>query len=75
MSTEALVSVERLVRVETKMDVLLAQGEQLRLDHEHRLRKVETDVTELKVRAALVAGGIGTVTGAVTAIIAHLIGA
>lgn len=68
-------SVERLVRVETKMDLLLTQGEQLRIDHETRLRTVETAVTELKVRAALVAGSTGTGAGILTAVVAHFIGA
>jgi dihydrodipicolinate synthase/N-acetylneuraminate lyase len=74
VSTEALVSVERLVRVETKMDLLLDQGERLRIDHENRLRTVELAVTELKTRAALVAGSIGTATGVLTALVAHFIG-
>jgi hypothetical protein len=63
---------ERLVRVETKLDVLLTQGEQLRLDHETRLRAVERLVTELKVRSALLATGTGTGAGIVTAVIARL---
>lgn len=76
MSTEDadVASSERLVRVETKMDILIGQGEQLRIDHENRLRVIEMAVTELKVRAAVVAGSIGTGAGALTALIAHLIG-
>lgn len=74
MSTEALVSVERLVRVETKMDLLLKQGEQLRVDHETRLRTVEQAVTELKIRSTLIGAGTGTGAGILTAVIAHFVG-
>lgn len=77
MSAEDVAEVvnTRLVRVETKMDVLIQQGERLSLDHEARLRTLEADVSGLKVRATLVATGAGTGSGVLAAIIAQLVGA
>jgi hypothetical protein len=44
-------------------------------DHEVRLRAVEVAVSEIKTRVALVAGGVGSLTGVATAILVHFLGA
>jgi hypothetical protein len=43
-------------------------------DHETRLRLVEVAVTQLKTRVAIVAGGTGTASGILAAVIAHFVG-
>jgi hypothetical protein len=76
MTMEMEVAVnERLVRVETKLDVLLSDLGPRHTDHETRIRALTSDLAVLKTKVAVVAGGFGTVAGVVTSIIAHLIGA
>lgn len=71
---------ERLVRVETKLDSfeskldkLIATLEPRQLEHDARLRAVETSLAEVRVRIALVAGGTGTAGGLVASILALLV--
>lgn len=66
---------ERLVRVETKLDILIADIAPRHSDHETRIRATETAVAEIRTRIALIAGGTGTAGGIVTAVLAHFIGA
>lgn len=73
---------ERLVRVETKLDLLISSLEPRHSDQEARLREqdirlraVEVAVSEIRTRVTLVAGGTGTAGGVIAAILAHLIGA
>jgi len=73
---------ERLVRVETKLDLLISSLEprhseqEARLrEHDVRLRAVEVAVSEIRTRVTLVAGGLGAGTSAIVALLAQLIGA
>ncbi len=59
---------ERLVRVETKIDLLLADIAPRHVDHENRIRKLEAKVYVAAGFAAASGGGLG-------ALIAHLTGA
>ena len=65
----------RLVRVETKLDMLIERIEPRHTDFEAKLRQVELDVSALKQRVALVSGGTGALSGVLTAVLAHFIGA
>lgn len=74
---EAMIS-ERLVRVETKLDLLISNieprhraTEDRAQEHDGRLRAVEQAVAEVRTRVALMAGGTGGASGVVTALIAH----
>lgn len=87
-SEEVLEVQERLVRVETKLDGLTDMlrarhsdddaryrlAEERQRLHEDRTRLLETAMAEVKVRVALVAGGISFVTGVASAIIVRLVG-
>lgn len=64
---------ERLVRVETKLDVLLADLGPRHTDHETRIRVLTNDLAVLKTKVALVSGAFGTAAGVVTSLIAQLI--
>jgi hypothetical protein len=69
---ERLVTLEVLLReVLRRLDSEVAPRA---TDQEIRLRGIESTVTELKVRSALVAGGVGTGAGILTALVTHLIG-
>ena len=60
---------ERLVRVETKLDVLL-QGMPTQIaGHDERIRSLEATVTALKVKVGLISGGTGA--GALAALITY----
>lgn len=62
---------DRLVRVETKLDLLIDGLVPRQADHEVRLRAVELAVAQLKIRAAIVASGSGAAGGVFTALLAH----
>lgn len=62
---------DRLVRVETKLDLLIDGLVPRQTDFEIRLRAVELAVAQLKVRVAIVAGGSGAASGILTALLAH----
>lgn len=66
---------DRLVRVETKLDLLIAELHPRHSDHEARIRALEVALSDVKVRVALVAGGTGTVASVITAVLAHYLGA
>lgn len=66
---------ERLVRVETKLDVLIADLGPRHTDHETRIRALSDEVAVLKTKAAVVSGTFGLLAGTAASIVAHLIGA
>lgn len=74
MSASEEVMSERLVRIETRLDLLIQRLDPMHTDHETRLRHLEAAVTEIKVRVALVSSLIGTAAGVLSAVVVRLIG-
>lgn len=66
---------DRLVRVETKLDILIADLGPRHLDHESRLRALERDMAMLKTKVAFWSAGLGTAAGVVTTLVVNLISA
>lgn len=77
-----LTSRDRLTRVETKLDILIADLTPRHRDNDdrhratdQRLRDVDVAISEIKTRIAIISGIAGTAGGVIAAIVARFIGA
>jgi hypothetical protein len=68
-------TVERLVRVETKLDILIADLGPRHSDMEGRLRKTESTLANVQQRVGMISTGIGGLAGIASALIVHFLGA
>lgn len=75
MQEEGTAVEARLVRVETKLDMLIESLTPRHNDVDARLRAAELLISEIKTKVALVSGGAGALAGIATALVAHFVGA
>ena len=66
---------ERLVRVETKLDILISDLGPRHSDLEARLRKAESTLANVQQRVGMISTLIGSIAGVASALVVHFLGA